>query len=68
MGGAEDPATIQFATEKFDELKAGGACGSKSALDADLRGLVYSIAAAQGGVEVHTYGRVLLCEGTLDRI
>jgi len=56
MGGAEDPATIQFATEKFQELKAGGASGSSSgALDADLRGLVYSIAAAQGGVEVKIY-------------
>jgi len=51
MGGAEDPATIQFATEKFQDLKAGGT-SSSGALDADLRGLVYSIAAAQGGVEV----------------
>ena len=50
MGAAEDPATLAFAAEAFEALK-GSAKEEASAADADLKGLVYSLAAANGGSE-----------------
>jgi hypothetical protein len=48
MGGSGDEATAKIAAEKFEALKGNP---SGDAVPADLKGLVYTMAAANGGVQ-----------------
>ena len=49
MGSADDPDTAATAAEKFEVLKA----DPNAAVDPDLKLLVYSLAAANGGEAAH---------------